>query len=208
MHASPEQLIALRDGEPVDASTQMHVHGCAMCGAELQTLAEFREQLSTLPTFALPEGAWESVVTRVTQGGSRSRYRHGGLRAAGVAMVASIVIAVSLAMFPITARWPTEKSSVDGARPVSVSQLVMQSQYLENAVLSLNANTDHMIISAGTAATVAALEDRIALVDYEINHAAIDPDNHGRLPQLWQQRVNLLQSLAAVRYAQVASNNI
>jgi hypothetical protein len=123
-------------------------------------------------------------------------------------MVASIVIAVSLAMFPITARWPTEKSSVDGARPVSVSQLVMQSQYLENAVLSLNANTDHMIISAGTAATVAALEDRIALVDYEINHAAIDPDNHGRLPQLWQQRVNLLQSLAAVRYAQVASNNI
>ena len=123
-------------------------------------------------------------------------------------MVASIVIAVSLVMFPVAPQRPADTVTATGAQPASVSQLVMQSRYLENAVLSLNANTDHMIISAGTAATVAALEDRIALVDYEINHAVVDPRNQDRLPQLWQQRVNLLQSLAAVRYAQVASSNI
>jgi hypothetical protein len=208
MHASSEQLIALRDGEPVEASVQTHVRECAECAAELDTLTGLREQLAKLPVFALPEGMWESVVMRAERGEPASGYRHGVLRGAGVAMVASIVIAVSLAMLPIPVQHPAETVTPDGAQPASVSQLVTQSRYLEKAVLSLNANTDHMIISAGTAATVAALEDRIALVDYEINHAALDPDAQQRLTQLWQQRVNLLQSLAAVRYAQVASNNI
>jgi hypothetical protein len=208
MHASPEQLIALRDGEPVDASVQIHVNGCVECTTELDRFAALREQFSKLPAFALPEGAWESVVTRVERGDSVPGGRRGVLRGAGVAMVASIVIAVSLAMFPVAPQHSADTVTATGARPASVTQLVMQSRYLENAVLSLNASTDHMVISAGTAATVAALEDRIALVDYEINHTESDPNDQGRLPQLWQQRVNLLQSLAAVRYAQAASGTI
>lgn len=208
MHTSTEQLIPLRDGEPVDASVQTHVRECAECAAELDRLVELREQLLKLPSFALPEGVWQAVEERVTQGDSTRGNRLGWLRMTGVAMVASVVIAVSLAMFPVAPQRPADTVTATGAQPASVSQLVMQSRYLENAVLSLNANTDHMIISAGTAATVAALEDRIALVDYEINHAVVDPRNQDRLPQLWQQRVNLLQSLAAVRYAQVANSNI
>ncbi len=63
-------------------------------------------------------------------------------------------------------------------------------------------------ISVGTAATVAALEDRIALVDYQLNSASVQAGGNPELAQLWQQRVDLLQSLAAVRYAQVTNDSI
>lgn len=208
MHASPEQLIALRDGEPVDAAVQAHTRVCAECAAEFNTLVEMRAMLARLPEFAPPDGAWAAVVARVEHGDSIAGIRPQRLRAASIALVASIVLAVTLTIFPGFPRQPADTTTVGNVASASVPQLVLQSRYLESAVLSLNASTDHMVISAGTAATVAALEDRIALVDYEINHAAVDPRNRNRLPQLWQQRVNLLQSLAAVRYAQAANGTI
>ena len=48
--------------------------------------------------------------------------------------------------------------------------------------------------------------DNIALVDDEINNAPVRSGNESILAQLWQKRVDLLQSLAAVRYAQVADS--
>ena len=179
MHASPEQLIALRDGDPVDAAARSHVLECAECAAELDTLASLRTRLAGLPGFAVPDAAWQNVV-----------------------------LAVSFALFRTPQSRPDISVAASSATPASVPTLVRKSRYLEDAVMSLNADTDHMVITAGTATTVAALEDRIALVDYEINHAATSPKTQSRLTQLWQQRVNLLQSLAAVRYAQVANSNI
>ncbi|HET7650094.1 MAG TPA: hypothetical protein VFL15_05285 [Gammaproteobacteria bacterium] len=208
MHATTEQLTALRDGEPVAAEVQSHVCDCRECSSALDALAELRRQLGTLPEFALPEQAFEKIRQRMAQGERTLRKRNNWLRAASVAMVASVVVAVTLAMFPQAARPPVGIASAGTAPSESVPQLITQSRYLENAVLSLNSDADHLMISAGTAATVAALEDRIALIDYEINKASVDPRQQSRLSQLWQQRVSLLQSLAAVRYAQVASSNI
>ena len=208
MHASPEQLIALRDGDPVDAGAQTHVRECADCTTELAALNKLRSGIAALPEFAVPEGAWNTIRQRLEQPDPRTGFRQRGLRMAGGAMVASVVCARACVLI----RTPPPASSVTvaavSAGPASLSSLVRRSNYLEDAVLSLNADTDHMVITAGTAATVAALEDRIALVDYEINHAATSPHSQNRLPQLWQQRINLLQSLAAVRYAQVANSNI
>ena len=75
-------------------------------------------------------------------------------------------------------------------------------------MLKLDDHTDHMAVSAGTASTVAALEDRIALVDYELGNTAGKKDTGQKVAELWKQRVDLLQSLAAVRYAQVANAGI
>jgi hypothetical protein len=208
MHASTEQLITLRDGEPVAAEVKSHVRDCGECSSALSALAELRQQIGTLPEFALPEQALEKIRLRMAREESRFESRNNWLRAVSVAMVASVVVAVTLAIFPQAARPPTNVATSATSPPVSVSQLITQSRYLENAVLSLNSDADHLMISAGTATTVAALEDRIALIDYEINKASVDPRQQNRLSQLWQQRVTLLQSLAAVRYAQVASSNI
>lgn len=208
MHATTEQLITLRDGEPIGAEVQSHVCDCSECSSALNALVELRRQLATLPEFALPEQAFEKIRQRMTREESSAESRYNWLRAASVAMVASVVVAVTLVMFPQAAQ-PPATTAISAASPtVSVSQLITQSRYLENAVLSLNSDADHLMISAGTAATVAALEDRIALIDYEINKASVDPRQQSRLSQLWRQRVTLLQSLAAVRYAQVASSNI
>ena len=208
MHASPEQLIALRDGDPVDAAARSHVLECAECAAELDTLASLRTRLAGLPGFAVPDAAWQNVLTRLEQGPTQKGVWQRSLRIASVAMVASVVLAVSFVLFRTPQSRPDISVAASSATPASVPTLVRKSRYLEDAVMSLNADTDHMVITAGTATTVAALEDRIALVDYEINHAATSPKTQSRLTQLWQQRVNLLQSLAAVRYAQVANSNI
>lgn len=208
MHASPEQLIALRDGDPVDAAAQMHARECPQCAAELATLNRLRTGFASLPGFAVPEGAWNTIRERLEQPDAQTRFRRQGLRIASVAMVASVVGALAFMLIRTPQSAAPVTAATSGASPAALSRLVRQSHYLEDAVMSLNADTDHMAITAGTAATVAALEDRIALVDYEINHAATSPESENRLPQLWQQRVNLLQSLAAVRYAQVANSNI
>lgn len=208
MHASPEQLIALRDGEISDAAVQAHVRACTQCATELNTLVGLRAELGKLPNFALPEGAWQTIAVRMERDEPAHEFWHSGLRATGAALVASIVIAVTLMMSPFASRHPADTTITGRASSASVPQLMAQSSYLERAVLSLNADADHLVVSAGTAATVAALEDRIALLDYQINQAVTDARGRERLPKLWQQRVNLLQSLAAVRYAQVASSDI
>jgi len=130
-------------------------------------------------------------------------------------MVASVVGALLLVnpglRMPIST--DTSQMTLTGATGTSttntdISQLQAQSQYLERAVLDLNGNTESMPVSADTATTVAALEDRIALVDYEIGSASARGTGNPDLARLWKQRVDLLQSLAAVRYAQVADRGI
>ena len=48
MHASIEQLIALRDEEPVAAEVQQHVRGCSQCAAALNGLLAARERVQSL----------------------------------------------------------------------------------------------------------------------------------------------------------------
>jgi hypothetical protein len=208
MHASLEQLIALRDGEPVDAAIKAHAHACRECNARIDSLADLRTHLSGLPVFGLPEDAWDAIAARVRKYDEMHAARRRRRGAAGIAIAASVAVAAGVWMFRMPSYHQPETSAAVRPSAASLSQLVDQSRSLEGTVISLNASADHMAISAGTAATVAALEDRIALVDYQINSASAHVSSSPELTQLWQQRVDLLQSLAAVRYAQVANDSI
>ncbi len=208
MHASLEQLIALRDGEPVVADVESHVNTCQNCMTGLRHLAGLSEQLSQLPDFKVPDGAWLKITARM-QPISRKRFKQNTATViVAVAAAASIMITVGLMLFRPASRQLPASQVVADTTTRSIAELVNQSRNLEDAVLSLNANADHMVISVGTAATVAALEDRIALVDYQLNSASVQAGGNPELAQLWQQRVDLLQSLAAVRYAQVTNDSI
>jgi len=204
MHASLEQLIGLRDEEPVAAEVQQHVRGCSRCAQALNELVAMREDLAAL-TDPLPSpGAWNGIMA-ATAAPKRSSVRR-WLPAAGVSLAASVAAAVFLVGAHLAA--PVAGTVAPGTTPLtavaSVGQLKAESQYLEHAVLNINDSVDSMPVSADTASTVAALEDRIALVDYAINNTPAGSD--ARLAELWKQRVDLLQSLAAVRYAQVAGS--
>lgn len=205
MHASVEQLIALRDGQPLAAEAAAHVRACAECGQALQRLSDWRQRLRALPAFDAPENAWARVTGRLDRPAELSRARW--LPAAGIGLAASLAAAVVLVAWhpwfpvnPVATRTPG--ATVDSGR---LAQLQAQSRYLENAVQFMNVDGNPSIVNAGSAATVAALEDRIALVDYAINSTATRPQATDQLTQLWQQRVDLMQSLAAVRYAQIST---
>lgn len=205
MHANLEQLISLRDEEPVAFEVQQHVRGCEHCAKVLNELAAMREGLASLPDSLPPADAW-GRITAPRQGGAGLKRRW--LPAAGVGLVASV--AAALLVVNPQLRRPAEApvtTPVTGTQAVDIGQLQAQSQYLERAVLELNGNTAAMPVSADTANTIAALEDNIALVDDEINNAPIQGESNSQLAQLWKKRVDLLRSLAAMRYAQVADNN-
>lgn len=212
MHASLEQLISLRDEEPVALEVQEHVRGCELCARILNELAAVPEGLSHLADPLPPAGAWERISVA---GHKRSIPVRRWLPAASVGLVASVVAVLvllnpALRMQSPAVAPPTTVIGATGsaAAPADIGLLQAQSQYLERAVLDLNGHADSMPVSSDTATTVAALEDRIAMVDYAIGRAATRGSNNPDLVQLWKQRVDLLQSLAAVRYAQVADRGI
>lgn len=205
MHASLEQLIGLRDEEPVAAQVQQHVRTCTRCARILNDLAALREGVAALPDPLPPPGAWDRVTAAAEARGRRRRYRW--LPAAGLSLAASVAAAVLLVNLRGSAPATAPATVVGGGPVADVSQLMAQSRYLERAVLGMDDSADKMAVSAGAASTIAALEDRIALVDYEINSTPAEGGD-AKLAGLWKQRVELLQSLAAVRYAQVADSGI
>lgn len=205
MHASLEQLISLRDEEPVSVTVQEHVRGCGFCARTLNELAAVRDGLVELPDELPPPDMWARIEAEAAATPRASAVRR-WLPAAGVALVASVAGAMLMLNTHQLLTVPEQPPALTAQ--VSLSQLMAQSQYLERAVMDVNENADSMPVSAGTASTVASLEDHIALVDYEINGSSGQKPDDTRLAQLWRQRVDLLQSLAAVRYAQVSNSGI
>ena len=208
MHASLEQLITLRDEEPVSVEVQQHVRGCNQCAAALNGLLSARERLTALADPLPPADAWQRIVLAADRSSRRRRW----LPVAGLGVAASAA-AVAVLLMDLHLAQPQARPDLAVVSPISdkpadVNQLMAQSRYLERAVLKLDGHADRMAVSAGTASTIAALEDRIALVDYAINSASGLDDSDPHMAQLWTQRVDLLQSLAAVRYAQVADAGI
>jgi hypothetical protein len=78
--------------------------------------------------------------------------------------------------------------------------LVAESQRLETLLASLPA--EPRLTRAETALTVADLEDRIQWVDYRLNLASEAGLASEPSERLWRERVDLLNSLVAVRYAE------
>jgi hypothetical protein len=216
MHASLEQLISLRDDEPVALEVQQHLRACDDCARALDQLTALRDGLTGLADPVPPPDVWQRIAAEAADAAPAGRRRGAWLPTAGAALAASVIAAVLLvnmrmqvpAAAPGTTAGGPLMAAAGAEKTQNLDQLKAQSRYLEHAVLSLDRNADQMVVSAGSASTVAALQDRIALLDDEINNISARPDSAEQMKQLWRQRVDLLQSLAAVRYAQVVNNGI
>ena len=74
MHARIEQLLSLRDGEPVDAAVQAHVERLRAVRAALARLQAMRQRLRTLPdVVASGRDGWASVERRIVDAQPRRR---------------------------------------------------------------------------------------------------------------------------------------
>jgi len=78
--------------------------------------------------------------------------------------------------------------------------LVERSARLERALFMLPAQRP--VMSASTAGTIATLEDRITFIDAGLTQASIAGAEVGEREVLWRERVEVMNALLQVRYAQ------
>jgi hypothetical protein len=128
---------------------------------------------------------------------------------AGAAIAATIVIAVLQA--PVGSSGdgehacPTVPAYVEQSSPValrSLNALMVQSQQLEQDLRSLPEQPQ--LVRAGTAATIAAVEDQIAAIDYRLNNSPVRL-SHAQMEVYWRERVRLMNLLVQLRTAQTHS---
>jgi hypothetical protein len=221
MHATTEQLLSLRDGEPLDAAVHDHVENCGVCSRELARLARVRAELRQLPPIGPRQALWRAVALGSLP--ERPAHRYGPWLSA-IAIAASFVLGLFLidrlnmgptgdppaAQQTIASSMPADETPdggisevVPSVAPVTLADLQQRSQRLE--VLRSAMPRRPQLVRASTARTIVDLEDRIALVDMRLNSAAALRLSESQRQALWRERVNLMQSLLQLEYAQLQS---
>ena len=204
MHARIEHLLSLRAGEPVATDVSEHVRACPICSGELQRLSAIRSEMQALPQFEPPAMAWDRIRQTIPE-------RRRGLRLSKVGLAAAAVAAITLTTIALIASHSDRRST--GTAPALVEaqtpgpqviphldELVAQSQQLERLLRKLPDRP--RIERVSTAATIDTLEQRIQWLDFQMSTAPDGDLSEEQSRQLWRERVELMDSLVKVRYAE------
>ena len=247
MYPGTEDLLSIRDGEPMDAETRAAVDADPALQAEVARLQATRDRLRELPEFAPPLGVRAKVFTeletgpgtrRTTPSGSRPPFEAGSARTAtergasagttrssprsrfirqaqwplrGAIAAAVAVIAVltvrSLdepggpAPVAIVAENPVSTADTPGlGGAAAYTSLTSESARLERMLNEIPYRP--RLVNAGTVTTISGLEDRIGQVDEVLMYASVNGLQPEQTVALWQERVDLMNALLEVRYAQ------
>ena len=203
MHARLDQLLSLRDGAPVDAELLTHLQQCAVCQAESSRLAQTRERLQALPAIDPPRDFWPDIDARAAV----APRRHVGYGAGIAAAVAVLAVLGYLGQrtdvtSQQTANVETESVIVAGASSQELERLIAQSRELEAVLAYLPERPQVERVS--TSATVDSIEQRIQWLDYQLANGSDAGLDQRQAQRLWSERVDLMDSLVKVRYAESA----
>ena len=206
MHASIDHLLSLRDGEPVDAATAAHVEQCQHCSAELHKLREMRSQLQSLPQLDAPT-SFQEIQRAMARPVAAPRRALSARLVAGLAFV-TLTTVFFVALRDETAPTVAERSvepdeqatlPLDVGTP-RVPELVAQSRRLEDLLQQLPERP--RIERVSTAAMIDTIEERIQWLDFQLSDAPDSGLNERQTQRLWSERVELMDSLVKVRYAE------
>jgi hypothetical protein len=222
MHPSTEDLLSVRDGEPLDAVTSNVIAEDATLEREIERMRQVRHALGQLPELAPADDMWQRIVAVEHETRPRSNYRRlaaGAGIAAAVAALAILVISspsrqtggIAAPAVPggddLATSTVEQPSTVVGGgtlfdpdRPLIGGRVVPASARLDRALRRLPYQRPMM--SAETATTIAGLEDRIALIDEQITYSNARGVPQPQRVALWGERVDLMNALVHVRYAQ------
>jgi len=161
-------------------------------------VSEWSARLAALPDFEPPVG-WEAVIT------ARRRREAGASRRWPIALAATVLAAVAGLAWQLQS---TQRELVS-AEPAPTGPAA----YADDAVRAQNAKLEALLASlpearvmrGSTAFTVSQLEDRLAFVDDRLSRITLEPNAPEHADRLWRERVELMNSLVQVRYADVAS---
>jgi len=177
---------------------------CALTAEEHTALQGGLTQLAdTMP----PRAVWHRIRE---QGEAEGLLRHTVMQRrstwyAGFGAVAAVLLAAVIlpGMFQAPSGTNTSVSPVvmtdTPIELTALQTLMVQSRQLESELRSLPA--EPRVMRASTVATISDLEDRIAAIDYQLNDPMVrmTPDDR---ELFWRERVRLMNSLLALRYAQ------
>lgn len=212
MHASTIELLSLRDGEPVAAEVAQHVEQCMQCSGERARLAALRDQLRRLDAQTVPQAAgddddlmWSRITAALHSPERPVRSPNRVLALAAVAVWAVVgLIWFGLAdpdgASPQLVREDPPPAVVVPDDPPAMAALVGRSRQLERVLSGLPQRP--RVEQAATAATLDALEERIQWLDYALSRTEVADVAAGEAEVLWAERVELLDSLVTLRYAQ------
>ena len=189
-HLDMSELIALRDNEATAAARE-HLTACEVCTAEFEQLHQRVAALKSLPEFQPPRDRWAAVRDEVVAERRRTR-QWAGL--SGVAAAAVIVLAIGVGQIAVpNAETAAQQEMVD---------LMNESQRLE--IMLQSVGQQGRVMNGITAAAIADLEDRIAMVDAGISEAQARRYTSADMRSLWEQRVFLMGTLVNTHVRQVS----
>ena len=213
MRPTIKDLLKVRDGEPVDAVLSSEVTADPELQQEVRRLRDVQVGLRNLPDFAPPSDIWERIESAVKQPEhvatpARSPWPRWG---ATLAAAASVAVVAVLWMSPsvdlpgeITVQNPAAEIPQSGlAANLVTPRLVSlrdESRRLERVVAGFGEGP--ALVNVATAGSIADVQDRILWIDDRLSRAGLDGLSIAQLEALWRERVKLMNSLAALRYAQ------
>lgn len=210
MHATTEQLLSLRDDEQSAPALQAHLQSCRRCTGELKRLSRVKDQLAGLPPIRPRQGLWQAVAVASLEQPARTGFPW----LSAVAIAASFVLGLALmqrlgpGLSAPDAQAPAAEMAqisevVPSVEPVGLDALQKRSRQLESLRRAMPRRQG--VIRASTARTIVDLQDRVALVDMRLNAAMDLGLGPAQQQALWRERVNLMQSLLQLEYAQIQS---
>ena len=184
MHCTMDDLGALQAGE-ASVWARRHITTCEICQQELEKLYQRVAQLKALPALRPPRDRWPAVQSVLRAERSRKRRTWG---AWGGSLALAATIAAVMLMQPSN---PTVLHA-------ELSQVKQQSATLEDSLKQFD--VERSVLSGQEAATMAALEDRISLLDGTLGQQVEGAhEQDAELVRLWQERVGLMRELVKAR---------
>lgn len=199
MHARIDQLLSAHDGELMDAAMRAHIEQCPRCNAEYQRVEEQRAALRALPMLRAPE-QWAQIEGAARK--SSVMWPPGRWAAALAALVLGVVLAVGYRVRNNDVIADAQVPAAEPSTQITQAQLALlieQSRELEATLQHLPAR--RTVERASTAATIDGLERRIQWLDYYLSYAGDEDLEPAQASRLWQERVQLMDTLVKVRYA-------
>lgn len=187
----------------IDETDEKMNCGLSVSGRDLLQ-AKLRDLEDTVP----PREVWQRIDAQArAEGLFSSRIGAGGKWFAGAGIAAAVVLAVLNIPFGATVVDPgldgidaTPPPSVADNQPApNLSALMVQSREIERDLRALPVQP--AVLQASTVATIAAIEDRIATIDYFLNHPQVQR-NPVQAEIYWRERVRLMNTLLNLRRAQ------
>ena len=160
-------------------------------------LNEWSALLSALPEFEPPADGWRAVIA------ARSRREAGQSRRWPIALAAAVLAAVAGLAWQLQSAQRTLVATDSPAAVVFADDSVRAQNARLEAMLA--ALPEARVMRGSTAFTVSQLEDRLAFVDDRLSRITLEPNAPEHAERLWRERVELMNSLVQVRYADVAS---